>query len=329
MEAAFSGKLSPAVTALLDQYRPFITRMRDAAHCSSIATHAGNPEPPFEPLILAVASLLVLIEGHEHKAAGDLDGAVARMVEALRLAVDAGFVKDDLGLPSASAALKALAELVAAQRLTDTAMLERSLRAFEPALPSPIWSVRRVRADFLAHPKRGAWSFPQNLDLASPAKSLTSLFLSDDAVTMRWIDDVTAITDEAETALRSSDLAVQKRAGEISSAAVWQPIKEFLEQDTRLGLLSARARSHAEALARHAMALEAIGLERERRETGRYPATHTTPRDPCAKEGAMHYTSLNDGARYKLWSVGLNGRDDGGASSDSMMSSDLVVEGGR
>lgn len=74
----------------------------------------------------------------------------------------------------------------------------------------------------------------------------------------------------------------------------------------------------------------AVLLERHRAATGRYPADVSElrvppregevsgpawPRDPCAPERRLGYRARDDGRSYLLYSVGADGRDDGGAAA--------------
>ncbi|HYF34440.1 MAG TPA: hypothetical protein VD994_04045, partial [Prosthecobacter sp.] len=77
--------------------------------------------------------------------------------------------------------------------------------------------------------------------------------------------------------------------------------------------------------ARLALARTAIALEQHRRATGALPATLAelkSPPPPDPITGApLYYQRLDDGKRFKLWSVALNGTDDGGIAKDYRSSS--------
>jgi len=82
----------------------------------------------------------------------------------------------------------------------------------------------------------------------------------------------------------------------------------------------ARARESQDlATARFRILRAAIQLEKMWQKEGRYPASAAAidlPIDPFAYPAKLHYASLADGRGYKLWSVGLNGKDDGGNAKD-------------
>jgi len=57
----------------------------------------------------------------------------------------------------------------------------------------------------------------------------------------------------------------------------------------------------------------AVMLEREKRARGRYPSDATAldlPKDPFAPLLPLKYRP--DGSSYRLWSIGMDGIDDGG-----------------
>jgi hypothetical protein len=61
----------------------------------------------------------------------------------------------------------------------------------------------------------------------------------------------------------------------------------------------------------------ALKLELEKKAHGRYPsdaAALELPRDPFAPQQALRYAL--DGTSYRLWSVGIDGVDDGGAAKN-------------
>jgi hypothetical protein len=52
---------------------------------------------------------------------------------------------------------------------------------------------------------------------------------------------------------------------------------------------------------------------------GRYPSDAgevDLPVDPFAYPAQLHYTSLAEGRAYRVWTVGRDGRDDGGAAKE-------------
>ena len=72
-------------------------------------------------------------------------------------------------------------------------------------------------------------------------------------------------------------------------------------------------------MARFRILRAAIQIEKMWAKQGRYPgdsAAIDLPIDPFAHPAELHYASLADGRGYKLWSVGLNGTDDGGVAKD-------------
>ncbi|HYF38009.1 MAG TPA: hypothetical protein VD994_22090 [Prosthecobacter sp.] len=73
---------------------------------------------------------------------------------------------------------------------------------------------------------------------------------------------------------------------------------------------------HRQFIANLALLRTAIALEQHHRTTGSFPATLSelkSPPPPDPITGApLHYERLPDAKRFKLWSVALNGIDDGG-----------------
>jgi hypothetical protein len=82
-----------------------------------------------------------------------------------------------------------------------------------------------------------------------------------------------------------------------------------------------RARLNADELkARVRLAAAAVSLEQGRRNSERYPAElPDVPADPMAWPAKLHYQPSADATGYKLWSVGSNRKNDGGAAQDLVL----------
>jgi hypothetical protein len=141
---------------------------------------------------------------------------------------------------------------------------------------------------------------------------------------------------EVASALANDDMEAWGRVGVRSDAVAgssWNPFLRLVAGYSALPVLDEGRRGiHSTRLfliARQNLAwfrlVEAAGMvERTKRTTGRYPSDTETldlPKDPFAPSQQLKYRT--DANRYRLWSIGMNGVDDGGESGKQ---ADLVLE---
>jgi hypothetical protein len=123
--------------------------------------------------------------------------------------------------------------------------------------------------------------------------------------------------DETLGALEKADEVPHPReASRLSQAAVSRALRSR-NPLARIAVPSAaRARvAQDQATTRFRMLRVVVQLETSRKNSGRYPEDASAldlPVDPFAYPEKLRYASLDGGKGYKLWSVGTDGKDDGG-----------------
>ena len=312
-----------AARAAVEACRPFVAVLREATRCDHFDTDiAFGPFPvmPKSGGVYPIGRLLVL-EGQEHAAAGDAEGAVDRYADALRVAADLTMAPViDEAVLLATVALHAAGELVSGPAHVGEptlTRLERALALLEPAMPSQVARLRRAQLDRdryvgLSRSLDGAWALPDRFD--EWANVATVVVATERGAIVRAIETADAMQREVVKAA-DADEDTQRRVSErIASdvrAAHNSFVDSFAPRDVLTGL-------RAEALLRACFALvrQAIALERTRIVAGRYPDRVDAPPDPCMPGAALRYEVTGVGLGYRIWSAGLDGHNENGGGDD-------------
>ena len=108
---------------------------------------------------------------------------------------------------------------------------------------------------------------------------------------------------------------------EVDTTTSWNPLLNIAVPSMSRSFIS-----RLDLAARYRLVRLALRVEQARGRGGRYPAEATAlevPVDPHAAPAPLRYQAAADGRGYKLWSVGSDGRDDGGKAEGN---ADLVLE---
>ena len=150
------------------------------------------------------------------------------------------------------------------------------------------------------------------------------------AVIARGVNTIDFVLREAERAAGTNDRAeIDRIAALAQSESSWtNPIAATVLPSCGSVLLVG-----VELRARYSLVHAAIALERARDADGRFPASPELPLDPLAAGERLHYRLAPNARGYALWSVGRNGKDDGGRSvspdADDILVEHLSVDGPR
>lgn len=320
---------SPEVTQALETHQPELQALREAVRCTHcdwrFAWERGFNAPLPNFLGTRLAADLLGNEARQHAVAGDLAGAVERDLEVIRMGCDYESSGALIGVLIAFAVegngIDALLQVVTDGGLPvspDWDLIGSKLDILEPHLAALSVGYRGERLAYVGweplvakDPSRFlAWpSEPNALDRAFDLV-VPSRFMVADSVRI-----MNATLREAEWA---NDLADPREAKRLTKAAFDRALPS-LNPMVQMGLPSlAHARASQDFVtARLRLLRAAIQLEKRWQQEGRYPGNVADlPIDPFAYPAKLHYMSLADGKGYRIWSVGLNGKDDGGVAKD-------------
>ena len=322
---------SAEVARWVELCRPELQALREAARCTRCDWHFAwerGPAAPIPSLLGArQAANLLVIEGHQRAEAGDVAGAIERDLEVVRMGSDyessGALIGSLIALALERTGTEALLQLVATDGLASQPAwdeVQTKLDLLEPRLASVSVGYRGERLDYV-----GWGSFMSGdylVALVQPnlrpilAKAL-DLFYPIRFVVADSLRTRTAMLRELEEANELADRREAIRLGQAASDRALRSRNPLV----RIAVPSlARARESQDlATARFRILRAAIQLEKMWQKEGRYPASAAAidlPIDPFAYPAKLHYASLADGRGYKLWSVGLNGKDDGGNAKD-------------
>lgn len=322
-----------AATAVLVARRADVLALREATRCRRcLPVVAANPVGPIGSLLgIRYLATLVTLEGNESAQAGDLAGAADRYLDVVRFGGDVGdglVIHALVGTGTEQIGLHALGRLVRSGRL-DAALLdriERERRILEgerASLALGLAGERRILGGLGDALDTWSSSFgePLVLETVVPYRALAA----------RAVSVADPLCREFESALEKDDIEAWRQLVAKSDAVVgssWNPLLRlvmgyggFGEQGTRSMRLFLTAR---DTLAWFRLVQAAVTLERAKRAGGRYPrdaAALDLPRDPFDPQRPLRYRP--EGSTYRLWSIGMDGVDDGGKSEKH---ADLVME---
>lgn len=324
-----SAAFPPEMAQYLEAHRADVAALREATQRArldwGIRYEDGfGKEVPSIPAAKMLGNLLVL-EGHEQAKSGNLQSAAQRYLDAVRFGADFGtsadLVMDLTGIDLSGKGLEALGTLVTSQDQA-TLPLEQiaaELDKLEPILPSVVDGFRgeRLAMQEAAMMRRSSLSHLRHPPAF--AQSLLSRLIPPHALYAEAVSEMGPILRKMERAAAAEDPRESDRMNEEAATLArktWNPLTSTLLQD-----LLRQVRASSDNLrVRFAMVSTAVGLEQGLRKDGHYPAELAKlPVDPFAYPAKIHYQPSADGHAYKLWSVGYDGKDDGGAAGDNVL----------
>lgn len=305
------AKLRPEARAVVDAHRAAIDAFLRASGCGSYAPKPDEAWAPFDrPFRIFAPARLVVLDARLRAEAGDVKGAVDRLLAVTKAGTDVGegtLVGTLIGGAMISAALETLASLVADGRLSpaDRDRTERALAALSPRWPTFERGLAKERL-FL---RRAAQQVQRDA-------SATAMHLVSDAEEppgwISWVLPVRAVF--AESALehraflkQAAELALRERDGDAlreamehiepkSATASWfgmgLPVHGLALQSRNLCVSAAWVQ-----LTGAALAIAKAGATPE--------ALPAAIPDPCGT-GDLAFARTTDG-RYVLSSVGKDG----------------------
>jgi hypothetical protein len=294
------------------------------------ARSSPGEDPESLTLARAAAGCLV-IEGNRLLASGDVQAAIERYVQTLRIGAD--LRRGDLGmyisgLSIAGMAIERLAELMSSSDASGIAShVAEGVPALAPNVEEFVGAVETerlkgwARASAYEAPERfvndGWWSRLawKGLAILVPRKAIGAYFLTSRREPIfRALAGAVAIEDPMEA-------AVQLRKVLKSAQGVSHPLV-----NTEVSAWARVRVSHDDLLARFRLVVAAAKLEQLQPEAGSYPSDGSAlelPIDPFAWPRTIQYQALSQGQRYRLWSVGPDLVDEHGRADDRK---DLVLE---
>lgn len=324
--------LAPAVAAALERSRADIAALREATR-SRRAVWPFEYEKSFNaeiPYLLGVRVLaqLALLEGHEKATAGDVAGAAETYLDVLRFGTDFGdgpLIMTLIGTAVERMAVEALARLVRSPR--GGAVLDRvdaGLALLQPALLGigPAW--RSERLSFAAiGPIEDAGEFSGQLGgmADSSHTPFPPRLVPWNAYTASAVEATNRTFHDLEAVAAKGDPRAQKEIEEHFLERYYFATPNFIYRSLIPSLMRTRV-SVDEARVLAAAVRTAVGLEKRRAAEDRYPAdAGTLPADLLAADGTpLRYRVAADGMSYALYSVGGDGKDDGGkAPADTLL----------
>jgi len=315
-----------------------LLRGLDEATACALADPENDYEQGFEmaiPPLMACRMLsnLSIAAGHERAQGRDLVGAADRYLASARFGVDQGtgtLIQSMIGSAIIHSSLGALGRLVAeapSRAALPLDHVDARLAALSDALPAPAKALEGERlfagsiAAFLR--KEGMLSLMRTSRHLSSAPSgpsldeMLALLIPGRAVVAQALpvfegahDEVSRIAALPERAARDKGFAdMHARLG-----ASWNPLVAIATPNFGPAIESIQALRARLAVVRFAIALE------RRNATGVAASAPDAPEDPCAAPAKLRAEVTADGAGYRVYSAGPNGKDDGGKDDD------IVVE---
>jgi hypothetical protein len=308
----------------LDARRADVVALREATRCTRVSPPlSGNPVG-FVPSLLAARYLVILgsLEGHERAQAGDLAGAADGYLDLVRFGGDVGrgnLTHALIGFSAEQIGLVALGRLMRSGRLEpelldriehERALLERDRTSLAEALVN-----ERRMIDGLGE-TIDTWSSSVGEPLVLPR------LVPYHALAAHAVRVADPLRQQFERALANDDLEAWKELSARSDSVAgssWNPLLRLV-----MGYSSVLVGDHGkhsnrlfftarENLAWFRLVQAAVMLERDKRARGHYPSDATAldlPKDPFAPSLPLKYRP--DGSSYRVWSIGMDGIDDGG-----------------
>ncbi|HVF11092.1 MAG TPA: hypothetical protein VNA16_09835 [Abditibacteriaceae bacterium] len=269
------------------------------------------------------------VESHARAESGDAPGAVASALDALELGIDmphgAPFIEGVGGFAFEAIARQALdseiAHLNGAQAAQAAARLEKLIArrvSWESMLREEKWAgLFTMRAAF----DEAIQEAQEPLLFADPAAppptlplQLRLLGMTGNYLSRRMLNEYVAAMD---TLIARAAVPYPEHGPAPAVTSINPGLPHLIE------VLHGGRFHHARGLAAARLALTRLALHAYRKDRGRYPAQlselaprylQAVPSDPFAA-GPLQYA--RSGPRYRLWSVGPDGRNDGGRPAEN------------
>jgi hypothetical protein len=307
--------LTPAAVEILDSHRSEIALVRQGTRCTRCDWQLEwerGVAMPFPPIGSArLLANLVILEGHERAQAGDARGAYERYVDAARLGCDfaacGSLIPSMTGVGICGAAFRAIGDLAtfdAKGEPKPLAAADAELAKLETPLPSFADAMRSERVVMKGLCKAGNLSDTGLGGAGSPA---------DVVLPGKWIL-ANAISTMDPGFGEIEEAAADPKRRRAVAAAVQSRMLESNNPIVSMGSANYTAllQNYDELLARYRLARAAIAIERAAVAL-HYPKTIDLAVDPYDENGAkLRYKLSADELGYKVWSVGKDGKDDGG-----------------
>jgi hypothetical protein len=338
LNAVTPGQPLPAATTkLLDEHRGEIAEIRAGARCNrsdwEIEWDRGVDAPIPSLTAARICANLTVAEGHERLAAGDVQGAAERYVDVVRLGSDMHgmLIMQMISIAIESIGMNALTSLFEDQpvtpalraqvagelaKLEESASTERLVAALRADRLLSLTSYAGMDSRAFVGLDQGSFSA---LLMRSSGKLFYALTLPGVDEQLRKLEQAVQIADRAER--DKALLALNEGAAHSSNLLVHYAIPNLA--------LAGDHQNQLHALIR--VLLAALAIEEKRTPDGLYPKEVDLPVDPCGAPAKLHYQPTEGGKGFKVWSVGLNGKDDGGVPQKpghlkSELGDDLVFE---
>jgi hypothetical protein len=322
--AAPLGPLDPEAGRVFAGLRELLPPLHEALRCNRCVWDL-KPSAPNEPVLNLLPSRilgdLLLLEGHEQARTGDGRGAAERYLDAVRLGGDfrgGNLLSNLVGSSIARGGLEALGSLLVSDTRPPLVQVKAEMDKLEGHLPTLPPALRRERLMMLGglglvDKADDVFGVPPVLPILVPYRLLVAQ--ATEAVDPRWraMERASTLGDPAEA---------ERILATLGAGPTWNPA-------FRLIAPTALPRSRVimnEVAARFALARAALAIEEAAGASHRYPgdaAAVSLSRDPMSTSGLLHYARAADGGGYRVWSVGVNGWDDGGTANDHL---DIVLE---
>lgn len=337
-QSGLGAPLAPAERAELERHRSGLEALHDALRCTRVTPPSFKAGELGVPLGYEHLQRLLALEANERAAKRDARGAVECHLDVARLGLAVLREGDGESAPLESAfvgawiqaeACRALGVLVATVSMEESllAQIARELDVLDAAAPraDEIWAHHGLvrRRELCA--KEGELSGLDGTGCTDAAGHVLvtgwKRALPRSLLVARAIRDFRAILDEhrpSRVSLRRSALDDQLNALPGRFAGPKNPLTlAFLCASTRSAPI---VQDFHESEVHEALLRGALLMERG-------PAGVSPPRDPWSLTGEpLRYEAGDGRRRWKLWSVGKNGRDEGGAPRQVKDSDDVVLE---
>jgi hypothetical protein len=304
---------------LLERRREVVRGLREAVHCDRCVFEVRLLRPmDAAPSLLPARTLasLLILEGHERAEMGDPRGAAERYLDAVRFGCDlrgGALLENLVGIAIAGSGLEALGHLVVSDPGPPLPQVGAELAKLDGHLPTTASALRLERARTmgglgLVETADDVFGVPAVLPLIVPYRFLAA--------------HAAAAYDQAWEAARGEEVGARPDPAGAEVGPRWNPAFRLVAPAglPRVGV------SVNLLAARFALVQAAVQIEEAASGGRSYPADASSlslPGDPMAAGSSLRYEPSPDRRGYRLWSVGYDGRDDGGISEQER---DLVLE---
>jgi hypothetical protein len=327
LKAGPDKPLSQPALRWLEVHEPQLQVLREAVRCTRcdwrFAWEQGFESPMPDLMAARMGAQLLALDGYKRARTGDVLSAAERDLETIRMGRD---YETSYGLVGVLGAfgiehegIRGLLQLVASGNLPaapDWDALEAKLDVLEPRLASAAVGYRGERLVYVGWATRP----PNSASFSGLNPTTSSVFDFIAPGRLMLADFARSLNHALREMEKASELPDPREANRLTQAAEDQLQKSAnVMVHIAIGGLARLRSSQDDVLARFRLLRGAVRLERIWQRTGRYPSDAgevDLPVDPFAYPAQLHYTSLAEGRGYRVWTVGRDGRDDGGAAKE-------------